>query len=406
MYPSIATLDIHGVEADPKDLRKLLMRRKRRHLRKPSSFHTLLSSSKRCTRADKGCQTDHTKCASVAAANPVIETPMDIPPPPSSTYAAVKISSVTPMDVPPSATSSDSANKKVVDDPPSNSPLVSQYGAQLYAQKECTHVGPEQTSDTVHDSPEHNRLSQHSSPVCNTLLQRGNQSNAQASPNHCSPLYDTSAAPLNLLDSPAPEPKSPTFQDILFRGVQIHSPISDDPITPTQPRYDSSSHTTSRRACLFPLSPLPFTPEHSPNKSSDSLSGFAPHAASLNAFSATATADPPVSPSPAPIEQVQTHHGGDVVELSDGSPPRRAFAHEPSMEENHVAEELLRCATVPAPELICPLEQTVWDLFQSTMSKFADAFHITPSNFAFSNKFLLELAVPMEWTRTYVSRIL
>lgn len=32
-------------------------------------------------------------------------------------------------------------------------------------------------------------------------------------------------------------------------------------------------------------------------------------------------------------------------------------------------------------------------------------FHITPTNFAFSNKFLLELAVPQEWTKTYVSRI-
>lgn len=66
-------------------------------------------------------------------------------------------------------------------------------------------------------------------------------------------------------------------------------------------------------------------------------------------------------------------HDGNVVELSDGSPPRRVFAHEPSMEENHVADELRKCATVPAPELICPLDQTVWDLFESTMTQYEDA---------------------------------
>ncbi|KAG2331341.1 hypothetical protein Bca52824_002521 [Brassica carinata] len=311
-----------------------------------------------------------------------------------------------------------------VDDPPSNSPLVSQYGAQVYRQNECTQTGREHTTYPVHDSAEHN-FPQDGSPVCTTQLEKGNQSNDEASPDHCAPKYDTSAAPPNLHGSSGSEPRSTAFQDMLFRSVHIHSPICPDPITPTQPRYDSSSHTTSRRACLFPLSPQPFRQEHSLNKSSDNISGFAPHAATINAFSATAIAVHPVTPPPShsgssatAIDQVQNdgevlecdgeseEHDGNVVELSDDSPPRRVVAHEPSMEENHVADELRKCATVPAPKLICPLDQTVWDIFESMMTQYEDAFHITPSDFAFSNKFLLELAVPMQWTRSYVSDLI
>lgn len=71
--------------------------------------------------------------------------------------------------------------------------------------------------------------------------------------------------------------------------------------------------------------------------------------------------------------QDQPQHDRDVVELSDGSPPRRACAHVPSIEENDVAKELLKCSTIPAPALICPLPQTQWDLFEEKISKFRDA---------------------------------
>lgn len=271
------------------------------------------------------------------------------------------------------------------DDPPTISPLVSQYGAQHYAPNACTTTATEQPSDPVHMTPEHNIKPVHSSL-------------SDGSPVTCPALYDTSAPPLNLHDSLGPEPKSPTFVERLSPGVQIDSPLSEDPVTPTQPKYDSSSHTASRRACLFLLSPLAFTPDKSPNKSSDSISGFAPHAASVNAFSATATSNPPVSTSTIPIPQVhliynyastlversipnldalvlqeQPLEDIDVTELSDGSPPPRVPAHIPCMEENYVAKTLVKCPNIPAPALISPLPQIEWDIFERSISKFGEA---------------------------------
>lgn len=182
-----------------------------------------------------------------------------------------------------------------IDDPLTISPLVSQYGALHYALNACNTTATEQLSDPVHITPEHNVNPVHNSP-------------SHGSPLTCPALYDTSAPPLNLHDALEPEPNSPTFADRLSPRVQIDSPFSEDPVTPTQPKYDSSAHTASRRAWLFPLSPLASTPDNSPNKSSDSISGFAPHAASVNAFSATATSNRPVSTSTIPIPQVILIH--------------------------------------------------------------------------------------------------
>ncbi|CAH8369603.1 unnamed protein product [Eruca vesicaria subsp. sativa] len=369
-------------------LHKLLKRRKRRRHCKRSSFHSLLASSKTCTRSDKGTQTDPAQHYVQKQCSPIVPVQT------SDASANIVVSLhhlVSNFSMKSSSLSLcllQLRSSMEVDDPAEHSPLISQYGAQHYVQKQCSPIVPVQTSDTVEITPEHNKFPVHNTGVINSQLHQPSLELVQGSPNTCSALYDTSPAPLNLVDSPAPDPTSP-----IFAHNHMNSPILGDPITPTQPKYDSSAHTASRRACLFPLSPLLFTPENSPNKSSDKISGFAVHAASLNAFSATATSKPTVSTS------LNTE---EAVEVSDGSPARHAPSHLPCMEENYVAKELYRCPTIPAPDLICPLPQIQWDIFERSISKFGDAFHITRTNFAFSNKFLLDLAVPQEWTTTYM----
>ncbi|KAL0802821.1 hypothetical protein Bca101_057997 [Brassica carinata] len=151
---------------------------------------------------------------------------------------------------------------------------------------------------------------------------------------------------------------------LLADGKAIFKPLSPDPPSLTQPRYDSSNNPASRRK-IFALSPLPSTPETSPNKSSNSLPD-------------------------------------DIVELSDGSPARERQGHMPCLEEGYLAKELFRCKDFPALDLISPLPQVQWDIFNKIITKFKAAFHITPSEFEFSNNLLLELAEPQHWTTTYM----
>ncbi|KAG2248955.1 hypothetical protein Bca52824_088583 [Brassica carinata] len=95
-----------------------------------------------------------------------------------------------------------------------------------------------------------------------------------------------------------------------------------------------------------------------------------------------------------------------ILSLSDGYPAPESPKNIPSMEENHLAKQLWRCKTVHAPDLLSPLPQIEWDLFEKIISKFSAAFHITPSKLDFSNNFLLQLAQPMKWTTTYHMEIL
>ncbi|KAJ4890237.1 ULP_PROTEASE domain-containing protein [Raphanus sativus] len=87
-------------------------------------------------------------------------------------------------------------------------------------------------------------------------------------------------------------PNSPEIHHILFHGKEIFEPISPDPPVLSQPNYDSSAGRAAKRL-VFPLSPLPFTPETSPNKSGDSRPGFIAHSSAINAFPANATSNPP-----------------------------------------------------------------------------------------------------------------
>ncbi|KAH0862101.1 hypothetical protein HID58_079312 [Brassica napus] len=283
-------------------------------------------------------------------------------------------------------------NSVVTDFDPTTSPL---------------HASPVHTSP-LNPSPVHTTPLQ-ASPVHTTPLQA---SPIQKSPAHSSPLcnspcYTTPPSnrpPWVIYDASA-HPNCPEIHHLLFHGKEISEPVSPDPPSFTQPKYDSSTNQVSRRQ-ISPLSPFPFTPETSPNKSSDSLTGFVGHATAINAFSATATSNPlSVANTIPPYIQAQSTEDSDIVELSDGSPARERPRHMPSMEENHLAKELYRCKSVPVLDLIRPLPQIQWDLFEKIISKHKAVFHITPSKFDFSNKFLLQLAEPTHWTTTYHMKI-
>ncbi|WZZ01124.1 hypothetical protein YC2023_073452 [Brassica napus] len=83
--------------------------------------------------------------------------------------------------------------------------------------------------------------------------------------------------------------------------------------------------------------------------------------------------------------------------------------------------EFIASPVIPALDLITPLPQKEWDLFQQILRANMNCisipsllhsisachrFHCTPSEFEFSNKSLLDIADPQQWTTTYVSHTL
>ncbi|CAN6913838.1 unnamed protein product [Brassica oleracea] len=228
----------------------------------------------------------------------------------------------------------------------SHSPVVSKYAAQLYG---STSHSNSTTGEPVHaTSPTRPQLNSQHTPLCS-------KSNYSPSSSPCSAIYDASA-----------HPNSP-------EAITPHPPPSL-----SQPKYDTSCNQSSQRQ-IFPLSPLHLTPEL------DSLPGFVGHATAINAFSATATSKPSSVPNTKPYSALQVciiplvsvyaqpTEDSDIVSLSDGSPAPETPKNIPSMEENHLAKQLLRCKTVHAPELLSPLPQIEWDLFEKIISKFSAA---------------------------------
>ncbi|KAG2248635.1 hypothetical protein Bca52824_088263 [Brassica carinata] len=219
--------------------------------------------------------------------------------------------------------------------------------------------------------------------------------------------------------STLPHPHLPIHTSLIHTSP-IHTspihifPIHISPSTPPHPHlpiHTSPTQFSTHPFLKLPLSPLHLTPETFPNKGSDSLPGFVGHASTINAFSATPHPNLPLLPRPnipllnKCVVSAQPTEDSDVVSLSDsdGSPAPKRPKHIPSIEENHLAKQLERCKTVPAPDLISPLPQIEWDLFEKIISKSSAAFHITPSKLDFSNNFLLQLAQPMKWTTTYLN---
>ncbi|KAL0647534.1 hypothetical protein Bca4012_045825 [Brassica carinata] len=310
------------------------------------------------------------------------------------------------------------------------SPVVSQYAAQRYGQPSSestsfhtTHLPtePEQTTPVhtpmehtpiIHTTPVHN-IPVHTSPVHNTPIHTTpiHTTPVHNQAEHTTPISDTPSGTPPFLRSPtsppvqycsaiyeaSDHPNSPPFHQLRFQGIEIFEPISPDPPSLNNPRYDTSTHRATPKPPLHPI-----TPDTSPTKSNR----FAEHASSVNAFVATATSKRTSLPTLNMEQSQENMSDEDVVELSDSSPAKPTPRHQPSDEECNLAEELLKCPSIPTLALIAPLPQQQWDLFHSTLTSNKQAFHITPSQFDFSNKFILEIAEPRKWVTTFHMEIL
>ncbi|CAF1851218.1 unnamed protein product [Brassica napus] len=255
------------------------------------------------------------------------------------------------------------------------------------------HVSPNHNNTCVHTSPDHNVDSRQVSPVFN---QTPPVCQMITHPNDATDDYDepprtpvSVQPPWDELNSvvydKSDHPNSPKINHILYRGVRIYDAINPDP-----PIFDSSIP----RSRLL-LSPQPKTMLTSPTKSNNSLSGFAVHATTVNAFTATASSNYPPSLA---LKEQNTHGVVDLTATKD------VENHVPSLDENHLANELSKSPLIPALTLISPLPGLEWDLFYNTISTKTNVYHTTPSSLDFSNKFLLDLAKPKQWTSTRIRR--
>ncbi|CAN6859450.1 unnamed protein product [Brassica oleracea] len=382
------------VQKESKLLCKMLKRKKTTTYSKRSAFNTLLGEGlvKKSNNAvaHKGCQTEPTNVNIPVSSHDVCHTHTE-----------------------PKANSSHHTLQAPMEEDQNNSPVISQYAAQLYGStshsKSTTGEPVHATSvhaSPIHTSPIHNPQPP-SSPIGGSPVH--DFFNPRNPPVHSPPVHNSSLStpPVrnSTLNTPpyAPNPTTPPSlrpcSAIYDSSAHPNSPeaITPDPPVLSQPQYDTSCNQSSQRR-IFPLSPLHLTPEL------DSLPGFVGHATGINAFSATATSKPSSVSNTQPFSAVQAQptDDSDIVSLSDGSPVPETPKHIPSMEEDHLAKQLLGCKTVPAPDLLSPLPQIEWDLFEKIIPKFSVAFHITPSKLDFSNNFLLQLARPMNWTTTYV----
>ncbi|KAF2607736.1 hypothetical protein F2Q68_00045499 [Brassica cretica] len=121
-----------------------------------------------------------------------------------------------------------------------------------------------------------------------------------------------------------------------------------------------------------------------------------------NAFAATASTSPPVIGRPTSAEESQGYDDG-VIDLTQTKDLPR---HVPSMEENHLANELFRYPLIPVIALITPLPQMEWDLFENILKANINVYHTTQSELEFFNKSLLQIAEPKQWTTTYQMELL
>ncbi|KAF8048487.1 hypothetical protein N665_2494s0003 [Sinapis alba] len=257
---------------------------------KQSSFHSLISRSKKSHKADKACQTDDIPSNEYAA--PIEEDEPSCHSPVLSQHAKEHYRSpihTTSIHTPPVHTIADPTS------PIHTSPI---HTSPIHTSP--IHTSPIHTSP-IHTSPVHTS-SIHPSPVLlpsshtspnrpaitispSTTLQTPTLADPPSTQPQ-SPAYDTSARQLNLQESPSKSRSISSLQALNFGDVESHSSISPDPQTPTQPKYDSSTLPASHRDTLL------YTPKTSPNKSSENAAGFAVHASSVNAFAATATSKP------------------------------------------------------------------------------------------------------------------
>uniref|UniRef100_A0A0D3CXL4 DUF1985 domain-containing protein n=1 Tax=Brassica oleracea var. oleracea TaxID=109376 RepID=A0A0D3CXL4_BRAOL len=298
--------------------------------------------------------------------------------------------------------------------PSSQSPIISHSPGRVETIHTPTvHGLSDHNHTTVHTSPDHNPDSEMIPPdenTTNTIPEDDIQTtpapeepNQPIVPPHPHRHLSNRPEPKSVIYDKSDHPNSPEIHHILCYGLRIYDPISPDSPLSNPPIFDSTIGPSSAPDILLRLSPLPFTPLTSPAKSNDSGLGFLSHTATHNAFAATASTSPPVIGRPTIVPSPADESQGDdeaVIDLTQTKDPPR---HVPYMEENHLAKELFSCPLVPAIALISPLPQMEWDLFEKILKANINVYHTTRFEFEFSNKSLLQLGEPKQWTTTYVS---
>ncbi|KAG2302950.1 hypothetical protein Bca52824_031601 [Brassica carinata] len=201
----------------------------------------------------------------------------------------------------------------------------------------------------------------------------------------------------------ADHPDSPEISHILYHGVRIYEKVSQNPPSSTGPIFDETDGPSSPPGIRSKFSPLPLTPLTSPVKSNvEGGLGFAIHAASPNAFTATASSNsPPSIGRPTSGEQAQNQD--TIVDLTTTKDPTR---HVPGPLENLLAKEFFSSPLIPALDLVTPLPDKEWELFEQILKINMNVYHATPSGFEFSNNSLLRLAQSKQWTTTYQMEML
>uniref|UniRef100_M4D0V8 Uncharacterized protein n=1 Tax=Brassica campestris TaxID=3711 RepID=M4D0V8_BRACM len=246
-----------------------------------------------------------------------------------------------------------------------------------------------QSTKTSHNGPNNGILK---SPVPDETIQKPTETRTFGT------LFPGRWDPPSKIYDKADHPNSPEISHILNHGLRIYDAISPDLPLSQGPIFDNTAGPSSPTAIRLRFSPLPFTSLTSPVKSNESGLGFASHATTPNAFKATASSISPPGigrPTSAEEEMAADDPTVDLTQTKDPPP------HVPSELEDLLAMEFIASPVIPALDLITPLPQKEWDLFQQILRANMNVFHCTLSEFEFSNKSLLDIADPQQWTTTY-----
>ncbi|KAL0794169.1 hypothetical protein Bca101_065546 [Brassica carinata] len=203
--------------------------------------------------------------------------------------------------------------------------------------------------------------------------------------------------------TPAREETNPKTTETVLSDTlsRIYEKVSQNPPSSTGPIFDETDGPSSPPGIRSKFSPLPLTPLTSPVKSNvEGGLGFAIHAASPNAFTATASSNSPPSIGRPTSGERKTRIPSLILQR-----PKTPRAR-PGPLENLLAKEFFSSPLIPALDLVTPLPDKEWELFEQILKINMNVYHATPSGFEFSNNSLLRLAQSKQWTTTYQMEML
>ncbi|KAG2310809.1 hypothetical protein Bca52824_022366 [Brassica carinata] len=420
------TAIVLGLQKQMKQMQKLLNKKKRKAHGRQTSFHTVLSRSKKPRTSHQEEQGAPFEQGVDAMDRDDHEEPQS---PIISQYAAHLHRQPTDnMNTPSDANSNEpihtptvhvSADTDLITDELNPTDQVKFNESWFHIELQLLDVDAvDHETEDVHNSPDHDIQDSHPEPQSPRTIQNANgpiPDDHQTTPAReetkmkttetrtFGTLYPGRLDPPSQIYDKAEHPDSPEISHILHHGVRIYDSKSPDPPLSRGPIFDKTAGPSSPPPIRLRLSPLPFTPLTSPVKSNESGLGFANHAASPNAFTATASSNSPpcIGRSTSAEENLQAED--PIIDLTKTKDPPR---HVPSALENVLAKEFFSSPLIPALDLITPLPEREWELFHPILKTNLNVYHITPSEFEFSNKSLLEVAQPKQWTTTYQMEML